>query len=285
MIEELQLRLLGAAAPSGEIPVRDLAALAGALQELSTRIARDVVDGAGPGRSTQFVEELAELRLTAVESGSTVLLFSKGPLGKLDFELADEVKVGARFWEIIEGIAEDRRPESATELISQTAAKLLSAIKAAGAEVVFSSPGRHVVTVVSDATHLETWSERSFLLSNGASAAGRLEKVDLHSHSFRLRDAVGNAVTLKQVKNDSTAGRLIGQWVVAEGVAEMDRLGRLIGLQHARVEEVVDPAASFVGGYVVSLEEILATAPGPELGAGIELTDDEFADFLRAARS
>lgn len=45
------------------------------------------------------------------------------------------------------------------------------------------------------------------------------------------------------------------------------------------------PNTDYLGAYVVSLEEILATAPGPELGAGITMSDDEFDDFLRAARS
>jgi hypothetical protein len=49
--------------------------------------------------------------------------------------------------------------------------------------------------------------------------------------------------------------------------------------------EVIDPADGLVGDYVVPLEEILASAPGPEPGSGIELTDQEFAAFLRAARS
>lgn len=64
---------------------------------------------------------------------------------------------------------------------------------------------------------------------------------------------------------------------VAEGLAEVDRSGR--------VEEVVDPVAGYVGAYVLSIEDILASAPGPPAGAGIELTDEEFDDFLRAARS
>jgi hypothetical protein len=50
-------------------------------------------------------------------------------------------------------------------------------------------------------------------------------------------------------------------------------------------QAVIDPTDGLVGDYVVPLEEILASAPGPEPGAGIQLTDDEFADFLRAARS
>jgi hypothetical protein len=50
-------------------------------------------------------------------------------------------------------------------------------------------------------------------------------------------------------------------------------------------QAVIDPADGLVGDYVVPLEEILASAPGLEPGAGIELTDEEFAAFLRAARS
>jgi hypothetical protein len=35
----------------------------------------------------------------------------------------------------------------------------------------------------------------------------------------------------------------------------------------------------------VSREEILASAPGPDPHGGIDLTDDEFAEFMKAIRS
>ncbi len=47
--------------PSGEIAIKDLAALATALQELTTRISRDPINTPGPGRTKQFMEELSQL--------------------------------------------------------------------------------------------------------------------------------------------------------------------------------------------------------------------------------
>ena len=87
MIKQIELRLVGGSAPSGEITLKDLSAISAALQELVTRLSRDAADAAGPGRSKQYVEEFAELRLGAIRQGSTVLQFSKGPTDKLDVEV------------------------------------------------------------------------------------------------------------------------------------------------------------------------------------------------------
>lgn len=61
MMKEIELHLVDAAAPSGEIAIKDLAALATALQELTTRISRDPINTPGPGRTKQFMEELSQL--------------------------------------------------------------------------------------------------------------------------------------------------------------------------------------------------------------------------------
>ncbi len=55
MMKEIELHLVDAAAPSGEIAIKDLAALATALQELTTRISRDPINTPGPGRTKQFM--------------------------------------------------------------------------------------------------------------------------------------------------------------------------------------------------------------------------------------
>jgi hypothetical protein len=114
MIKEIELRLVDAPAPSGEIAVKDLAALAIALQELTTRISREVINMPGPGRTKQFMEELSQLRLHAVEPGSTVLRFSKGPTDKLDVDLPEQAVADDRFWEIVRAMGDDSRPEWAT---------------------------------------------------------------------------------------------------------------------------------------------------------------------------
>ena len=138
MIKEIELRLVDAPAPSGEIAVKDLAALATALQELTTRISRDVTNTPGPGRTRQFMEELSQLRLHAVEPGSTVLRFSKGPTDKLDVDLPEQAMADERLWEIVQAMGDDSRPDWATDLIAESVGKLVNAIQAAATH---RSPG------------------------------------------------------------------------------------------------------------------------------------------------
>jgi hypothetical protein len=116
-------------------------------------------------------------------------------------------------------------------------------------------------------------------------AAGRLENVGLGSHEFRLRDDVDNAVDLRYVENDTVAEQLVGQWVIAQGTGILHASGRMVALENARVFHADDPAADFIGKRVITRAEILASAPGPDLDGGIDLTDDEFQAFVEALRS
>jgi len=285
MMKEIELHLVDAAAPSGEIAVKDLAALATALQELTTRISRDVINTAGPGRTKQFMEELSQLRLHAVEAGSTVLRFSKGPTDKLDVDLPEQTVADDRFWEIVQAMAEDRRPEWVTDRIAESAGKLINAFQAAAPTVIVGASSRGEVRINSATTHAETWTPKRVNSGVVMTAAGRLEKVDLHSHEFRLRDDVDNTVDIKHVESDAVAARLVGQWVVAQGIGILHASGRLVALANARVFRANDPAADFVGGRVISREEILASAPGPDPSGGLDLSEDEAIAFLAALRS
>lgn len=112
---------------------------------------------------------------------------------------------------------------------------------------------------------------------------GRLEKVDLRSHDFRVRDDVGRAVDLKHVVDDVDAAQLVGQWVSAIGDGILAS-GRLVALAHVSIALVGDPARGLENDEVLTLGQILAMAPGPSLDGGLDLTDDEFAAFLEAAR-
>jgi len=285
MIKEIELRLVDAPAPSGEIAVKDLAALATALQELTTRISRDVVNAPGPGRTRQFMEELAQLRLHAVEPGSTVLRFSKGPTDKLDVDLPEQAVADDRFWQIVQAMAEDRRPEWVTDRIAESAGKLINAFQAAAATVIVGASSRREVWINSATTHAETWIPKRVDSGVVMTAAGRLEKVDLHSHEFRLRDDVDNTVDIKHVESDAVAARLVGEWVVAQGIGILHASGRLVALANARVFRANDPAAEFIGGSVISRDEILASAPGPDPSGGLDLSEDEAVAFLAALRS
>lgn len=135
MTSDLELRLIGGPTPDGEIRLRDLAALTEALQEVSLRIGRDSINATGPGRTKQFMEELTELRLSAITAGSTGLLLSRGPTDKLDIPLNEQQLVDDRFWELIAAVGEDTRPDWVGDLIAESAAKLVAALKTAAPEI------------------------------------------------------------------------------------------------------------------------------------------------------
>ncbi len=284
MTREFELQLLDATAPTGEISVKDLAALATALQELITRISRDVVQSPGPGRSKQYVEEFAQLRLSEIRGGSTVLQFVSGPTDTLDIDLTEQQLTDDRFWDVLTAIGADRKPPWVTDLVAESAMKLVNALTAAAPRAVFSSSAWGRIEIRSATVHVETWAPSVKQQEGVAQVHGRLEKVDLRSHEFRVRDDVGFSVDLKHVIDDADAARLVGRWVMAEGDATSNSEGRVVVLEHARVHEVVDPGAPYVGRYVVPVEEILESAPGPDPYGGIDLTDDEMAAFLRAIR-
>jgi len=283
MTRDLELRLINAPAPDGEITVKDLAALSTALQELVTRIGREVVNTPGPGRSRQFMEEFAQLRLRGVERGSTVLTFSKGPIDKLDVELHEQTVADDRFWELVEAIRQDERPEWTTDLIAESAAKLVTALREAAPRATLSG-STHAIEIESSRIHVETWMSKRVHTDIQMTATGRLEKVDLRSHEFRVRDDAGHGVELKQVQDDAVAAQFVGHWVTAMGEATLAD-GQLVALSRVSIHEVGDPARGLLHAPVASLDELLESAPGPEAGTGIDLSDEEFRVFLEAARA
>ncbi|MDO3634693.1 hypothetical protein Q2100_02930 [Mycolicibacterium sp. KC 300] len=270
--------------PDGEIAVSDLAAIGAALQELTTRIGREVLGTTGPGRTKRFMEELSALRLQNLTAGSTVLNFVKSPLDKLDVDLPEVREADDRFWQMMNAFEQNVRPDWVPDAIADSAVKLVTALKSAAPVAVIGNADGVEFRIEWTPLHVDTWLPKSSPV-DGVDATGRLEKVDLRTHEFRVRDDIGQAVELRRVLNDAAAARLVGQWVLAHGEGTINASGRLVALNNVTVEPVIDPASDFVGNGVSSLDEILASAPGPSFDGGIELTDDEFNFFLRAARS
>jgi hypothetical protein len=277
------LRLIDAAVPPGEIVVKDLAALVTALQELTTRIGRDVVNTTGPGRTKQFMEEFAQLRLRAVTPGSTVLTFSKGPTDKLDIDVAEQETADARFWEIVAAIREDQRPDWATDLVAESAGRLVNALRDAAPRAALSDSAHPAVEIESSRIRVETWTSGRVLADTRMEARGRLEMINLRSHEFRVRDDVGVSVDLKHVLDDECVAQFVGQWVAATGDGILAS-GRLVALDNAVVELVHDPVRDLVNDEMVTIDQLIASAPGPDPRGGFDLTDDEFASFLEVAR-
>lgn len=202
---------------------------------MTTRISRDVVNMPGPGRTKQFVEEFAQLRLHGIEPGSTVLRFSKGPTDKLDVDLPEQTVIDDRFWELLHAAGEDRRPDGVSDRIAESVAKLVSACQAAAPTVIIAAASRGKVQIRPAAAHVETWLPKRIDSGAAMSAAGRLAKVDLRTHEFRLRDDVDNTVDLKHVENDAVAAQLIGQWVIARGIRGVPQRGTFVSQVAATV--------------------------------------------------
>jgi hypothetical protein len=282
----ITLRLIGADVPDGEIAVADLSDLMVAMQELSTRTGRELSNHTGPGRTSRSVEEFAQLRLRGITTGSTTLMLNKGTFDKLDLDVREENQRNDRFWEVIAAIGEDRRPDWTTDLIAESAGKFVAAIQRTAQRAEVSEPGRRAVEIRSQEVRAETWAtERRQLAGAAQTVSGRLEKADLRSHAFRVRDDIGHVVDLRQVGDDETAAQLIGRWVIAHGTGVVSSSGRLLALEDTTIEKVDDPTASYADVDVVDLDEILASAPGPQQDDGIDLSEDEFAAFLAAASS
>lgn len=63
---------------------------------------------------------------------------------------------------------------------------------------------------------------------------GRLEKVDIERHDFRISDDVGDEYSLPRIANDTAVMHLIGTYVQVEGHAQRDGIGRVSAIRTHR---------------------------------------------------
>lgn len=109
--------------------------------------------------------------------------------------------------------------------------------------------------------------------------AGRLEAVDVAVSRFRIRDDVGNKITLTDVVDPDRVGGLVGQRAIATGTAVRGPRGQIVSVTRPVIEPHEIPA-EWLSGPHVGLESLVASAPGPDPDGGVDLTDEEFDDFM-----
>lgn len=113
---------------------------------------------------------------------------------------------------------------------------------------------------------------------------GTLESADACGTTFRIRDVVGNTIELVDVENPQAYSILVGREVTVTGsFSPTDGKG-----SHRMTGTTISLAANALVRLGISepssLESLLAEAcqaPDPD---PIDLTDEEFASFLAAAR-
>jgi len=276
---QFELRLIDVETPDGEVRLADLAALAEGLQELTLRIGREISSHAGPGRTNHAIESLTEMRLSGLSKGSTRLHLAHGRSDELNVDLAEASEINARFWQVVDGIATNSRSPWVTDVVADSAGKVVAALRASAREVELARPGWAPVRLRTQFLRRETWtSARDSVEAGVVAVTGRLEAVDLRNGRFRICDDVGHRIPLDDVPNASTVAHLINHRVRAVGPGVLGSDGQLKGVAAPSVEAQALPGAWSPGRSMDWASEL--TKPGPVLGGGVELSDEEFAEFI-----
>jgi hypothetical protein len=232
------LRLEGLDVPDGEISFRDLSGIGEALQLMATRIARQISGYEGRGGTRASLERMSEIRLTGVAKGSTALLMRLGDPGALPYtEGGEEELLNERFEDGLEAIAANSPPEWASPLVKESIGRVAARVQASGARQATTSWGftdklEPKVVIELETVDLDVWKIEEEVETQCVHTTGRLDKVDLRARKFRVRDDVGNDVTLEDVADIDSAATLIGRRVIATGVAERE---------NGRVVRIVEP--------------------------------------------
>jgi len=279
VIHELELRLIGAAAPDGEVRLNDLAELAAGLQELSLRVGRELHRRAGPGRTHQTVEALTEMRLSGLSKGSTRLHLARGGEDELDLDLVQAREIDTKFWEVVEGVRTNERPEWVTDLIAESAGKLVMALKSSAPQVELVRGDNPPMRLETQTLRKEVWlATPDDRAAEEVVVTGILEAVDLRSGRFRIRDDVGTRIALDDVVDRDSVAPLINHRVRAVGVGVLGPEGQLKAVTEPSIEQesLPDSWSKFAtGDWSAELSK-----PGPAFGEGVELSDEEFADLM-----
>lgn len=276
----LELALEAGDAPSGEIGLDELAAIAGSLQQLVTRVGRQVGDQQGPGRTADHVDRVTRLRLRGLRSGSTVLDVAYGEEGALPMDVGLEREIADRFWEIVAGIGANQRPAWAGPLVADSALALRDALARSAARVQVRRGGGEAIVIDTAQADREVWREVR-RITDEVTVTGRLEAVDLKAKRFRIRDDVGNGVTLEAVDDAEQAGRLVGQRATAGGVGISDDKGRLV-IRGARL--VPSPLPTLWTVREADIDAMVAGATEPDARGLTDLTGEEADAFLDVIR-
>lgn len=236
------------------------------------------MDRAGPGRTADALAALTEMRLTGLEEGSTRLHFARGRTDQLDMALARAEEIDTKFWEILQGIETNVRPSWATNLVAETARKIVAALQQSAAEVQWVRPGGFGQQVPTKDLRRDVWDPSSnAAVGSTVVVTGTLEAVDLRNGRFRIADDVGHRIALVDVPAPTTVAHLVNRRVRAEGSA-IRRDGPLRSINSPSIEVEVLPE-SWRSGQAEAWQEALSK-PGPTYEDGMELTDKEFADFI-----
>lgn len=281
---EYSFQLIGLDSPDGQISMRDLVHIGDALQLTATRIARQVGGLTGRKRAPASIDRISELRLSGIGRGSTVLEIELGDALSLPLDGGDEDQIATWFEEAVASIPTNMPPTWASPGVAAAIGKVVRHVAESGANMLVARRGTGTMGAplqTIDVTLVDptAWTVGEQVEIEHVTFSGRLDKVDLRARRFRVRDDVGNDVTLDDVVDVDAAAQLIGQRVVATGMAEHDPTGRVV-----RIVEPVLGRESLPQGWSTPMREE-SVVGGYAFRPGIDgVSEDDVNEFLAEIR-
>ncbi|MDL5158676.1 hypothetical protein [Actinomycetospora termitidis] len=229
MADAVVVRLVGGPDHPGELDAAGFRGLLAAVQLLSTRVGRHLVDQARPGRSAGVVERSARVRVVGLdgEGTATVLRFAVGEEGVLGDGLEHEITDA--LFELVRGLWNEEPPSWTTPLLGEACVELLDALARVARTAAFGGARFREVSFAPAALSREAWPREDAPRRYGAAATvrGRLDRVDLRRRVLRVLDESGADVVVESVlagydvEGDPlvAAARLLGSEVVVTGPA------------------------------------------------------------------
>ncbi|MDY0912757.1 hypothetical protein [Rathayibacter festucae] len=253
------------------------------LKEVASKIGRVETMAHRVGRVPQRTRRVARLMVGLGSGSTTVRVHRAGTPDALDFESEEETAFDDTFASLLESVARNDRPLGVGEPLALATAHLIDALQLAAPEVEFAVDGSIRGSVATSTLQRDLWHVPRRRGADVVEVRGRLYSANLHTHRFRLEDAVGSRIDLSSVMDDSAAARLLDATVIAVGVPEYDSDGELVSIRNVSIS-AADVLADAPVPSAVPIEQILASAPGPDAERGLDLTDDDVDSFLRAIR-
>jgi hypothetical protein len=284
--DDFEFRLQETGLPDGEISLNDIASLAGRLQELATRVGRWVTEQEGPGRTRNYITEIAALRLRRMEEGSTRLVIGRGAADQLEVRLPLEQEVDDRFWQIMAALGTDAPPVEAPPGVLESGREVLEALTRASKSVSITRSRDGARTEFRPAEKdREAWRVADEE-SGGTDLAvtGRLKALDLESGRFKIRDDAGNAIHLHSVVEPELAARLVGQRATAVGRAILGPDARVRWIESPSITAATPLSESWTPGRRDDSWRDRIEGTGPDPRGGAEFSEDEWEGFLEAVR-
>jgi hypothetical protein len=298
------MRIRGASARDGEIPLTDLGRLAEETQALVRRLARGLVGQRGPGRASFQIEKSTALTLVGLRAGSTILDIA-GPMeaedaldfGNMPLDLGDRALI--MFLEGMSALG-STTPElpvgydAAAVDDLQTWLKSIRGYKSV--ELDSNIRGRRFHASVQPIAarrmvrELQPQPSMPYVSPTEQALEGSLYALNMHTGTYSIRDDSQHTIRLKlppEIREE--AAQLINQRVRAIGKPEIDDSNRLTGFTAYRLIPAPDLAVLHLQGRFFERHDLTAVAAADDrmLSEWVieDLSEAEVDGFLSALRS